>query len=359
MPEPAALKGNPTRRTLRGRVSIFGLVVIGVWLLLLTVGFNVVLIQRFHQQTAQTLSARAESVAATLNVHADGTVSVSEFSTDSVLDSDVWVFSGEHAIERSPGSAALQQAADGLRNRGSQSADGPNSSRLYAYPITRDGSQLATVVVSTSLAAAHSASLTALWGSAALALLLLAGAYPVLRASTGRALRPVDVMTAQAADWSAHALDRRFGRHQHFRELQSLAHHLDAVLDHLSAVVRHERQLPAELSHELRTPLSRIMVEAELLLARPRTAQETSAAHTSIRDAALSMQSILNTLLATARADSQEAPGRSNIAPVLAHLAALHTPGKVAIRTQVSPPDLGAGVEPAVLERILSPLLDE
>lgn len=337
---------------------MFGLVIIAGWLLVLTVRFNVVLAGRLHQQTAEALTARAESVAATITFAADGTLSVGESTTDSVLDSGVWVYQGRRAAERSPGLTSLQYTADLLADRGAQFLDGPDAHRLYALPIVRGNRQVATVVVATSLSAAQNASRTALWGSAALAVLLLAGAYAVLRVATGRALRPVDVMTAQAADWSAHNLGQRFGRYQHFRELQTLAHHLDAVLDHLSAVVRHERQLPAELSHELRTPLSRILAETELLMSRPRSAEAARAAHLSIRDAAHSMQKILETLLATARADTAEAPGRCAVLPTLEHLVAAHRREGRTVNVTVARADLAVGVEAAVLERILSPIIE-
>ena len=45
----------------------------------------------------------------------------------------------------------------------------------------------------------------ALIGSALVSLFALLGAYPVLRFAAGRALRPVDAMTRQAAEWSSSA----------------------------------------------------------------------------------------------------------------------------------------------------------
>ena len=102
-----------------------------------------------------------------------------------------------------------------------------------------------------------------------LAVLLLSGAYLVLHAGVARALRPVEEMTNQAARWSTDDVDRRFGDHRRPTELDNLAMTLDALLDRLSAVLRNERQLSAEISHELRTPLARAMAEIQLMLQLP------------------------------------------------------------------------------------------
>lgn len=61
-------------------------------------------------------------------------------------------------------------------------------------------------------------------------------------------------MSAQAGRWSADQVERRFGSQRRPAELAELAGTLGGMLDRISAVLRHERQLSAELSHELRTP---------------------------------------------------------------------------------------------------------
>ena len=90
----------------------------------------------------------------------------------------------------------------------------------------------------------------------------------------GKALLPVSRMTDDAAAWSDHDLDRRFDRGEPYDELTRLAATLDAMLERLSASLRHEQRLTAELSHELRTPLARIAAETELALRRDRTEED-------------------------------------------------------------------------------------
>ena len=192
--------------------------------------------------------------------------------------------------------------------------------------------------MATNLAGDRRAVATAVGASALLALLAIAGVYVVLRVSTARALRPVEAMSARAAEWSEHAGPDRIGTGQRYRELHVLARSLDALLDRLAAVVRHERRLADELSHELRTPISRILAETE---GRPGSA--------SIRDSAGSMLEIIETLLSAARVGTGSLPGTCSLTAVLAGLDA--PVGSVA-------PDADTvGVDAAVAARVLAPIL--
>jgi signal transduction histidine kinase len=349
------------RRTLRGRVSLLGLGVIAAWVVVLTIGFDLAMRARLNGERDTVLRNRATTAAATVYLNAKGVVSVSDHRGDEALDTGIWVFSGHRTVERPRGNAALQDAANALAGR-DHAYGTSHKYRLYARAWNDDHRQVATVVAAVSDAPYAHALTESIEGSAVLGLLVLLGAYPVLRFAAGRALRPVDAMTRQAGHWSAHGLTDRFGPEQRFREMRSLATTLDAVLDRLAAVVRHERQLPAELSHELRTPLARIVAEVDLLLARPHSAAESTAAHHAIRAGAQSMEQILETLLAAARADVQEAPGRCELRPVMENLVGSY----VGTQPNVDDPsfdvriaaDLAVGADAAVVERVFAPLLD-
>jgi signal transduction histidine kinase len=221
---------------------------------------------------------------------------------------------------------------------------------LCAVPVIQRGSHVATVIASVSLAPYERAEHTAVIGSAIVAMLLLAGAYPVLRVAGRRAMQPVERMTHQAGEWSAHAPAHRFGGGQHFAELQDLASTLDGVLDRLSAVLRHERQLSAELSHELRTPLSTIVAEADLLLAR----NPNELAYRSIHASAMSMNEIIETLLTAARAELQSDVAACDVRAVVERVVA----GR---REHITVRDIHrpiAGVDDRLLTRLLSPIID-
>ena len=349
------------RRTLRGRVSLLGLGVIAAWVVVLTVGFDLTMRARLNGERDAVLSSRATLAAATVYLDAKGAVRVSDHRGDEALDTGIWVFSGHTAVERPGGDAALQAAADALAGR-SHVYSASNKYRLYARAWNHEDRQIATVVAAVSDAPYAHALTESIEGSAVVGLLVLLGAYPVLRFAAGRALRPVDAMTRQAGHWSAHGLTERFGPEQRFREMQSLATTLDAVLDRLAAVVRHERRLPAELSHELRTPLARIVAEVDLLLTRPHSAAESTEAYHAIRAGALSMDQILGTLLAAARVDVQDAPGRCDVLPVIETLIRTHvgthpSADDPSLQVRVGA-DLAVGADAAIVERIFAPLLD-
>lgn len=337
-------------------MSLLGLLVIGAWVVLVTAVFNIVLEQRLDRQAHVVLHTRAITAAATVEV-APGRVTVRDTSGDAELDSGLWIYAGGRAIDRpsggrrfDPQTRELAAGAAGYHQRGDDI--------YYVLPVRRESRRVATVVaLQSDLAYAH-AQTEALVGSSIVALLVLLGAYPVLRFAAGRALRPVRAMTEQAGEWSAQGLDERFGTEQRYEEIQALAGTLDGVLDRLSAIVRHERQLSAELSHELRTPLSRIVAETDLLLGRPHAADELASAHSAVRDSAMAMESILETLLSAARVDIQIAPGRSDVATLLDTVTgARHRDDGVRVVARGGA-GLALGVEAAVAERILAPILD-
>lgn len=348
----------PVRRTLRGRVSLLGLGVIAAWVLVLTVAFNFVLSTRLSRELDVVLRTRATTAAATVAVSPSGVVTARELGGDEALDSGIWVYAGTRAVERPPGGPNLQAVADSLALQGTTYLN-RGDYRFYVLPFVRNGHRYGTVVAAVSSAPNQRARTETFVGSGLVALLVLLGAYPVLRFAAGRALRPVDAMTRQADEWSAHALTERFGNDQRFREVQTLASTLNGVLDRLSAIVRHERRLSAELSHELRTPLSRIVAETDLLLARPHSAEDLGTAHNAMRESAMAMDRILETLLSAARVDIQDAPGRCDLKPVVAGLVRMRAGADPDPKIVVDiAPSLAVGVDEAIAERILAPILD-
>lgn len=92
---------------------------------------------------------------------------------------------------------------------------------------------------------------TLLLGSLALDAVMLACTYALTRLAVGRALRAVRTITDQATQWSAVASEERFSGIRRPAELARLGTSLDALLDRIRTVLRHERQLTGELSYEL------------------------------------------------------------------------------------------------------------
>jgi signal transduction histidine kinase len=352
-------------RSLRSRLSWSATAVVALWVALVTVGANVLLAGALGRQADGMLRVRAEAVAATVQLDAQGQVQVVDSRDDTALDVGTWIFAADGTtVEAPPASPAeldRQASALAARAQAVRSADAgrPARARLLALPVRDARGRIATVVTSTALAPYDEVARLAGIGSAALGVLLLVVVHLVLRANVARALRPVRQMTAQAGRWSADQVDRRFGDDPRPVELDELARTLDEVLDRLAAVLRHERLLSDELSHELRTPLARIQAEVDLLHERPREPAEQARALDAVDHAAGSMRDILETLMATARSANGAAPGRCAVGEVMVPLLRCTAGARPELRTAVDvPSNLMVGVDAAVLERMTAPLLE-
>jgi signal transduction histidine kinase len=340
-------------RTLRGRVSLLGFAVIAGWLVVLATGFDLVLVSRLDQQVDDVLQVRAQAASATLSFSGGQVSGVRESATDSELDSSVWVYTADHAIKRPGLRPRLQRVADGLAASDHPTFVEHGGDRFYVLPVRTGHQRAGSVVVAVDLDPYQRTRDTAIFGTIVIGVLLLAGAYPVLRIATARALRPVGGMTRQAAEWSVHSPAKRFGPEQHYAELSSLAETLDELLDRLAAVLRHERHFSAELSHELRTPLARVTTQVELMLdtARPDQHAELLA----IRDNCAAMDGIIETLLAAARSELTPTVGRCALGPVLAQFSSSDRSAASVVAESTT---LVAGVEADIVTRILTPIVD-
>ncbi len=336
--------------TLRGRVSRLALGVIAAWLIVLAAGFDLVLVSRLDSQVNDGLRVRAQAASATVETRNGRIVGVRESATDSALDSSIWVYGGSRWIDRPSARAEIRRAADALR--GATGYADRAGHRFYVLPVQLAGHRAGSVIASIDLDPYQRTKDTVILGSVVVAVMLLAGAYPVLRLATGRALRPVDRMTRQAAEWSVTAPGERFGAGQRYAELSSLAATLDELLDRLSAVLRHERHLSAELSHELRTPLARVATQVDLMLVDAAPGQRAELR--AIRDNCMAMDAIIESLLAAARTELVRAVGRCDLAEVFSALTDLsHTPVVTSSTT-----DLVVGVDRDLVRRIICPLID-
>ncbi|MDX3746503.1 HAMP domain-containing sensor histidine kinase [Streptomyces sp. AK08-02] len=353
----AAILHRLAPRTLRGRLSLVALTTAALLMLVLTIAFNAVAQRRLQHQADDELRTRAAAVATTIDTSGT-TVRVLETSHDDLLDTNVWIYADRHLLEEPPNAGPLTRLADALAGRGGRrcvTVDVNGPLRLCSQPLPGDRSE-ATVVTALDLSPYRSSADTLLLGSLALDTVMLACTYALTRLAVGRALRPVRTMTDQATQWSAVASEERFASMRHPAELARLGTSLDALLDRIRTLLRHERQLTGELSHELRTPLSRIIAELDWWQTRPRTTDQTRATHQVIADAAESMRTICDTLLDDARGNTLTAPGTAEVLPTLHHLTeALDVPGHLTLTADG--PHLTVGVPPALLERIASPLL--
>ena len=350
---------------LRDRLALATLAVTAIWVVAGTIAVNVGLRARLDARADDLLRSHAATVATALTSTDDGTVVLRDQQGAPALDPGVWVFQGSRLVAGGPAGpgapTGLTQAAQRLVASGDQRTRVPGPTRLLAVRESI-GRPPATVVVSLGLEPYEDVAEQALVGSLLLAVLALVAVPVVTRMVLGRALRPVTEMADRAVGWSAEDVDQRFGPAPRPTELAGLAHDLDGMLDRIGAVLRREQQVTADLSHELRTPLSRIAAEAELLAARPRSADEVRAAAERIGAGAAQMTSIVETLLTASRMDTGSLLGRCEVRSVVrASLAGRHAVepvGPSAGITLLPGPPVPAGIAPEVLDRLLAPLLD-
>ncbi|MDQ0993562.1 HAMP domain-containing sensor histidine kinase [Streptomyces sp. V3I7] len=352
-------------RTLRGRLSLAALTTAALLMTVLTVVFNVMMDRHLRHQADDELRDRAAAVASTVDTRGPR-VHVLDTPDDEVLDANVWVYDGRSLIEKPPSATSggtLTQAAGQLTGDRRQLCETAGTQgrpvRLCSQHLVAD--QAVTVVTALDLAPYRGSARTLLLGSLILDASMLVCMYALTRLSIGRALRPVQTMTDQAAQPGAVASAERFGTADHPAELARLGASLDSLLDRIRGALRHERQLTGELSHELRTPLTRIVMELDWWRARPRTDAETRATHEVIAEAARSMRTICDTLLNEARENTRNPAAvrtSTEVARVLERLLRdVDRPGgpKTALETDATAASVGVGSP--LLERIVSPLL--
>lgn len=149
-------------------------------------------------------------------------------------------------------------------------------------------------------------------GASALGLALaIAGGWLL----AGRALRPVDRVTAAAAaiaagDGTSTSLSARLPVPQTNDELARLSATFNAMLTRLEASFRAQERFVADASHELRTPLTAIRGNVDVLMRQARAqrfmidAEELSPALDDIRRESDRMRRLLDDLLLLARSDA-------------------------------------------------------
>ncbi|MBI4470231.1 MAG: HAMP domain-containing protein [Acidobacteria bacterium] len=151
------------------------------------------------------------------------------------------------------------------------------------------------------LKAAQERMLTAL-GGALLIALGLAGYGGWLLA--GRALRPVDRVTAAARAITATNLKERVDVPPSSDELSRLAQTFNEMISRLDEAFDRERRFTDEVSHELRTPLAVLRSEIEITLHRDRSPEEYRAAMRRLLDEILKLGNLVEDLLMLARSDT-------------------------------------------------------
>ena len=351
----------PVRLPLRERIWLADVAVIAAVLVVLTVALHYVFVARLDTEAGNVARTRATAELEGLHVAGGRITPIGSMGVPAAGDS-TWVFAGDRPLERPRATAAVQRAARTMvGTEGFRDVAGSDM-RLFARAVSDHGRRVGTVVAAVSTAPYEQILRVALIGSLAVAGLALLAVALASRWLVMHALRPVAEMTRQAADWSEHELERRFGLGTPHDEFTTLAATLDDLLDRVATSLRHEQLLTAELSHELRTPLTQIVAEAQFALRHRAPAGLAHDGYERILGSARHMTEILEGLLSAARAQSgPRGPTADALAAVRSavagHAELARTSG---VELQVRDGDGPAIVraDGTLLARVLGPLLE-
>lgn len=347
---------------IRRRLLLVVIAAVVVSLAGLIVGFNIVLGRTLDHDSRDLVRSRASAQLSSIVVR-NGRLTTGESPDERASDAYIWIFEGTRLLERPQTEAAVDQAARALAVGASRYQDVPESdARLYSVPIVQGGKRVGTVVAGVSLSPYEATRGAALIASIVFGVLVLLVVVLLVRWIVSASLRPVVKMTRQAADWSEHDLDQRFGLGPPHDELTELAATLDGLLDRVAASLRHERRFSAELSHELRTPIARVLAETELALRRDREPEAYREALEVIGRSVGQLARTVDALVAAARFEAQGDTGlasaeevTANVTAACARLASSH---EVDVEVVPRAQALRIGIDADLAERILQPVIE-
>lgn len=197
--------------------------------------------------------------------------------------------------------------------------------------------------------------LMALCGGAVLATLL---GYAVVRHS----MRQLRSVIGKANDISASRLNTRLSLQDAPAELREIGAAFNAMLDRLEDGVQRLSGFAADLAHDLRTPVNTLMVETQVALSRPRTAEEYQALLASNSEEYERLARMIENTLFLARVDNAQLALKREQLDLRAELQRIHDYFDILaedqdVRFTVDSPPLQALIDPVLLQRAVSNLV--
>jgi heavy metal sensor kinase len=120
----------------------------------------------------------------------------------------------------------------------------------------------------------------------------------------GRALKPIEEISATAVKISAGDLSQRINVAEAESELGQLAAVLNSTFARLEAAFTQQQQFTSDAAHELRTPVSVMLTQTQTALNREREAADYKQTVEACQRAAQRMRRLIESLLALARLDA-------------------------------------------------------
>jgi two-component system, OmpR family, sensor kinase len=287
---------------IRARLTLIS----GALMAVVLVGLSLFLYGRLQAELVDSIDAGLRARAAVLveRLNEGGSVSASSLAEGDeafaqLLGADGDVIIGSRAVAEPILTPAEVGAVTGVTIREGTvvTVEEPVHARLLATGIASGD----VLVVGASLEDQDEAlaTLVALLAVGVPAAVLLASAVGWLVA--GAALHPVEQLRREAEAISASEPGRRVGVPTTRDELSRLAESLNRMLSRLEVALAQERRFVADASHELRTPLANLRAEIDVALRQERSAEELTAALTSVREETSRLSSLADDLLVLAR----------------------------------------------------------
>lgn len=120
----------------------------------------------------------------------------------------------------------------------------------------------------------------------------------------GRALRPIDEITAAARQMTVDRLGQRLGPVVPRGDLSEMIESLNQMLERIEKGFRSQERFAAEVSHELKTPISILLTEAQVLSRSPRATEEYDQFVASVEAEMQRLARTVDSLLLLARANA-------------------------------------------------------
>jgi two-component system heavy metal sensor histidine kinase CusS len=197
--------------------------------------------------------------------------------------------------------------------------------------------------------------LVALCGGALLATAL---GYVVVRYS----MRQFRSVIAKAGEIHASRLNTRLSVQDAPVELRQMGEAFNAMLDRLEDGVQRLSGFAADLAHDMRTPVNTLMVETQVALSRPRTAEEYQALLASNSEEYERLARMIENTLFLARVDNAQLALRREALDLQVELQRIHDyfdilAEDVGVRMTVEAAPLRADIDPVLLQRAVNNLV--
>lgn len=177
----------------------------------------------------------------------------------------------------------------------------------------------------------------------------------------GRALRPLQDVTATARRVAGRSLHERIALHGPDDEIKELADTFDAMLERLDRIFDSQHRFVANASHELRTPLTINRTLIEVALEDPATADSTRRLGETLLAVNQRQERLIDGLLVLASSDQQlQISESADLAEIVrrALSAAEQTARRAGVAMRINVDRCVVHGDPALLERMIGNLVD-